>query len=266
MKQPPTDPPPRPPSPSDPADASARQVRQGHPSTDASARGTPPKRPSGHGSYRLSDHSVPERYDDGVVHQPHYDADGHDDLHNVDTAHEHSDVNIRGVIASAIILAVITIVSQIAMYFLFERLEGMAAAHDPQVSPLASPPIDMPKTTRETPYFSTGVGGPRLLSNEPMALHEQRAKEAKQLQEYGWVSQSAGVAHIPIDEAKKLILERGLPVREGNLPGPMLGTRLPAAGESSGGRVITETLPDRPADAPSEQKPAEAAPHKPGGH
>ena len=69
-----------------------------------------------------------------------------------------------------------------------------------------------------------------------MNLQQQRDKEQKVLHGYGWVNQGAGVARMPIDEAKKLILERGLPVREGEDVSPTLGTRLPARGESSGGR------------------------------
>jgi hypothetical protein len=288
MKPPPTDPPsPR----RNDDEASARQAREtprrsddeasarpapgkrpgGHGSyrlsdEDNAARQAPAQRPGGHGSYRLSDRSEGARYDDGVVHTPHYDADGHDDLHNEDTGHEHRDVNIRALIASGVTLAAVTIASMIVTYGLMDRFEAMATSNDPQLSPLATPPVDMPKTTRESPYFSTGVRGPQLLTNEPVALGEQRRKEAKQLHGYGWVSQPGGVAHIPIEEAKKLILQRGLPVRTEGPVGPLVGTRLPAWGESSGGRVITTTLPDRP-DAPSEQKPAEAGPtHKPGGH
>jgi hypothetical protein len=63
---------------------------------------------------------------------------------------------------------------------------------------------------------------------------------------------------MPIDEAKKLIVERGLPVREGEEVSPTLGTRLPARGESSGGRIIT--VPAQEASG----EPAPAAPE--GGH
>ena len=35
------------------------------------------------------------------------------------------------------------------------------------------------------------------------------------LDSYGWVDKNAGVVRIPIDEAMKLTLERGLPARPG---------------------------------------------------
>ena len=273
MKPPPTDPP-SPPRNDDEASARQAPQRSKRPSGHGSYRITdpapdtpgPPNRPSGHGGYRLTDQSAQARYDDGVVHVPHYDADGHDDLHNEDTEHEHRDVDIRAITTSVVILAVITILSQVAMYLLFYRFEAHATSVDPQVSPLAAPRTEMPKSTRESPYFSVGVGGPRLMTNEPMALGEQRTKEAKQLHGWGWISQPNGVAYIPIDEAKKLILQRGLPVRQGDPVAPTLGTTLPAAGEASSGRVITGSLPDRPAAGAAEEKPEAAPPHKPGGH
>ncbi|MCA1555006.1 MAG: hypothetical protein LC737_11585, partial [Chloroflexi bacterium] len=33
---------------------------------------------------------------------------------------------------------------------------------------------------------------------------------------YGWVDQSAGITHIPIERAMELLLERGLPTRPQN--------------------------------------------------
>ena len=267
MKPPPTDPPPS--RPSAPDDATASQA-------------PPARRPGLHTSYRLAEtHSTVQadeigdvqgdEYDDGV---PRHRPGEIDELHNEGTEHEHTDVNIRALIWSAVMLVIVGTVSASLMYLLFGWFEQRAAASDPSVSPLAVPAAQVPENTAQTPYFSSGVGGPRLLTNEPMALEKQRAEEQKRLQGYGWVNQAGGVAHIPIDEAKKLIRERGLPTREGEPVTPALGTRLPALGESSGGRVITMTPPAGPATPTAEQPPGEhgqgqqpttAKPHGPGG-
>lgn len=254
-------------------------------------------RPGGHGSYKIggepatghtwdeapppppapSGHYVPPpatEYDDGVLHDPHLPGDL---LHNVDVDHEHADVNIRALIGSAIALFVIVVTAQLVIWGLFVFFENEATAKDPSISPLAAAPVTMPNNQMGTATFSPEtVGGPQLLANEPMALHEQRDKEQKLLHGYGWVNQGAGVARIPIDEAKKLIVERGLPVREGEEVSPTLGTRLPARGESSGGRIITKGAADAQPEAPPKpteggqgQEPAQGAPakpHGPGGH
>jgi hypothetical protein len=191
----------------------------------------------------------------------HHEPGDHDELRNEEVAHEHRDVHVRAVITSAIILAVVGVVSQVLMVLLFNWFEDQARANDPQVSPLAAQPTEMPPTTTTSPYFNEGVAGIKLLTNEPMALDEHRAQSEKRLHEFGWVDEKTGVAHMPIEDAKKLILQRGLPVRaEGGVPAD-LGTRLPATGEASGGRAITVPLPDPPAGAPAQ--PA-AKPH--GGH
>ena len=199
-------------------------------------------------------------------------------LHNVDVEHEHADINIRAVIGSAIILFVVVVVSQLVMWGLFVVFEKQATANEPAVSPLAAPPTTMPKNQIGTAVFTPEtMAGPQLLTNEPMNLQQQRDKEQKVLHGYGWVNQGAGVARMPIDQAKKLIVERGLPVREGEEVSPTLGTRLPARGESSGGRIITMGAAEAQPEAPCQgagrrpgQEPAHggqpAKPHGPGGH
>ena len=170
----------------------------------------------------------------------HHEPGEEDPLHNVDVEHEHSDINLRAVIGSAIILIVVVTVSQLLMWGLFVVFERQAAANEPALSPLAASPASMPKNQMGTAVFTPEtIAGPQLLTNEPMNLQQQRDKEQKVLHGYGWVNQGAGIARMPIDEAKKLILERGLPVSEGEEVSPTLGTRLPARGESSGGRIIT---------------------------
>jgi hypothetical protein len=296
----PTDPPsPKRPPGDKPEQAPAQQVPE-----NEGRRGP---RPGGHGSYKIggepatgqtwheapppppapSAHYVPPtpadryvpppptKYDDGVMHDPHVPGDL---LHNVDVDHEHADVNIRGVIGSAIAMFVVVVVAQVAMWALFAVFERQAAASDPAVSPLAAPPVTMPKSQAEATVFSPEtVPAPQLLANEPRALQQQHDMEQKVLHGYGWVNQGAGVARIPIDQAMKLIVERGLPVREGEEVSPTLGTRLPARGESSGGRGITMGAPEAQPEAPAKppegshgQEPAPggqpAKPRGPGGH
>jgi hypothetical protein len=112
----------------------------------------------------------------------------------------------------------------------------------------------MPKTTTESPFFG-GAPEPQLMTGEPKHLTEVRAREADQLQGYGWVNEAGGVARIPIDEAKKLMIERGMPVRPEPVSDERLGTRRPASGESSAGRNVTRNL----APAPAGSTPAPAA-------
>ena len=189
-------------------------------------------------------------------HEPLYT----DALHNEDVAHEHSDVNVRSLIMFALGLAAVTVFTFVAMRGLFLAFESMAAKNDPVLSPHALPPEQQPPS----PTIEYNL-------HEPANLAKHRAWEADSLEKYGWENQAAGVARLPIEEAKKLLLHRGLPYRADGPADPWLGTRAagPARGESSSGRAIpvatgntgaTEAAPTTaPAPAPA------TAPHK-GGH
>jgi hypothetical protein len=190
-----------------------------------------------------------------------------EEMQNDDVAHEHSDINIPALIWSAVILAAVVAGTAILMLLLFNFLESEAKARDPKLSPLAMPATTMPPTTTASPFFG-GAPEPKLMTNEPSNLQDVRALEQQLLHGYGWVDEKAGVARIPIDEAKKLMLERGLPVRPDPLTDPRLGTRTPASGESSSGRNITRTpTASAPEAAPTPASPpatGHEAPHKGG--
>jgi hypothetical protein len=197
------------------------------------------------------------------AHGSHHDPS---ELHNDDVAHEHSDINIRAVIMSTVVIVVVCVATAALMYVLFWYLEREAQARDPRMSPLAAQPTQMPPDTMGSPLFG-GAPEPRLLTDEPRNLQQERERATGVLQGYGWVDEKGGVARIPIEEAKKLIVERGLPVRPDPVQDPFVGSRRPARGESSSGRVITNPPSTEPATAmpaPPAPAPASAPAHKSG--
>jgi hypothetical protein len=169
----------------------------------------------------------------------HVDAHGHhyDPMHNEDVAHEHSDVSVNRILWSAVVLTVVAAVVHIVVYFMMGWLDRAAAANDPQVTPLAIQAPQLPRSTTEAPTFGNAAS-PQLLTNEYMALEKHRAQEAERLTNYGWVDQKTGAAHLPIAEAKKLMLQRAIATPPGTPQDPAMGTNSQATGESSGGRAI----------------------------
>lgn len=165
---------------------------------------------------------------------PHSHGHDHDDdgLHNEDVAHEDSEIDVGTVLKAGGGLFVTVVVCAVIVWGVFRIFEREAAARDPQLSPLARPAGQLSP-------------GPRLETNERGALAKFRAEDEKALDGYGWVNQLGGVAHIPIAEAKKLLVQRGLPTRSGAAD-PLEGTHAPAMGEASGGR----TVPSKPAAGP----------------
>lgn len=176
--------------------------------------------------------------DDGVPQGQAGHRRSAEEMHNVDVAHEHADIDIQALLRAAVALAGITAAVFVLMAGLFKFLEGQAREDDASLSPLAAEATQMPaRITGPVPFGS--APRPQLLTNEYSVLEQQRAMEEQQLSGYGWVNEQAGVARMPIAEAKKLLVERGLPARsaEAGATDPSLGTNRPATGESSSGRT-----------------------------
>jgi len=148
------------------------------------------------------------------------DAHAHGDLHNPDVAHEATDISIRGVLWFVVILAATVVVVQLAMAGLMKAFEHYEAAHDPFVSPQAIPAGTLPPE-------------PRLQTTPWEDLKEFRAGEELALHSYGWVDQKSGIVRLPIDKAKAVLLQRGIPVRTGAPNDPTEGTHVASSGESN---------------------------------
>jgi hypothetical protein len=152
------------------------------------------------------------------------DAHAHGDLHNPDVAHESTDISIRGVLWFVVILAATVIVVELAMGGLMKIFSHYEAANDGFVSPQAVPAGTLPPE-------------PRLQTTPWEDLKEFRAAEEATLHTYGWVDQKNQVVHLPIDKAKALLLQRGIPVRAG-ANDPTEGTHVASSGESNSAREI----------------------------
>jgi hypothetical protein len=135
------------------------------------------------------------------LHHPHPRTD--DATHNPDVHHEESDVNIVGIFMfGATLFAAIVIVSLI-VGGLFKYLDARERRQPAPEYPLAAT-----EGNRLPPE-------PRLQTNPRQDLADLRAREEQALAGYAWVDRNAGLVRIPIDEAIKKTLERGLPARQG---------------------------------------------------
>lgn len=140
-------------------------------------------------------------------------------------AHETRDVGLRGVVAFVVALAVGGGIILLMVWVLFQYLGSFNAATAPREYPIAPTGV-----RRLTP-------APRLQEKPREDLKALRRQEDEVLGQYGWGDQNAGVARIPVDEAMKRVLERGLP----SIP---LSPEVAAAGvrpsRASSGRVPQE--------------------------
>jgi hypothetical protein len=161
-----------------------------------------------------------------------------------DTKHVHGTapvegdgVSYSGIVWFVVILTATTLVCQLIVWGGFELMAWRVARSDPERAPLATerakPAIEagrMVTSTTESPQ-------PALLVTEPIALQEHRATEASSLSTYSWVDRNAGKVRIPIDRAKTLLLERGLPIR----PAAASTTALPAIAQPASAAPASPT-------------------------
>jgi hypothetical protein len=116
-------------------------------------------------------------------------------------AHEHSDVNVRAILLFGAALIVVAVAIHGGVWLLFEVFARRTAAADPRPAPLAQPAGQLPPN-------------PRLQTRPVNELKAMRADEETQLTMEGPVDGEPGVYRIPIERAKQLIVERGLPTRQ----------------------------------------------------
>ena len=138
-------------------------------------------------------------------------------------------VSYRGIVWFIVVLVITVLACEVFIWGLFRwteayRLDRPEIARAPLAAPEAQPTLEQGRVTRGLEAPATG---PDLLVDEPMNLEQFRVAEERLLHSYGWVNQGMQTVRLPIDRAKELLLERGLPVREDGSPGPV-----EAAGES----------------------------------
>ena len=118
--------------------------------------------------------------------------------HQPRRGHETSDINIRNLIISGVLLCCLVIagllVSGVVFHY-FVRHQGLG----PPASPFENVRMLPPE--------------PRLQVSAPKDLEQYKAAQGEILNSYGWVDQKAGIVRIPIERAMDILVQRGLPVR-----------------------------------------------------
>ena len=142
------------------------------------------------------------------------------------SGHEHTDANVWMIVQFAIWLVVSAVVVHIGMYFIFHVFADQRLATGPAEFPLAV------GQERRLP------AGPRLQRFPANEIYEFRTQENERLKTYGWIDRNAGTVHIPIADAMRLTVERGLPARPQTAPsdGDVAPGMMPQ--DSSSGRTL----------------------------
>lgn len=125
-----------------------------------------------------------------------------------DAEYEHTDIEPGIAGKFAVWLAIAMVLSGGIVYGTFWLFEGQQQAWNQEVQqfPLAVGQIKEPPT-------------PRLQTQPFKDVWQLRQGQIEKLSSYGWVDQGQGVVHIPIDDAMRIVAERGgIPASEQPAP------------------------------------------------
>ena len=124
---------------------------------------------------------------------------------NPEVRSEKSDAHLPAILRFLLWLLFGTIAVFILMRWMFVSLAAFEERQQP------SPPVMKTSGAHEAPL-------PRLQTHPTQEFAQYRKEQEALLHGYGWMDQQAGIVHIDIDEAMRLIAERGLPVGSAEAP------------------------------------------------
>ncbi|MDB6148545.1 MAG: hypothetical protein JWO45_2209 [Spartobacteria bacterium] len=111
--------------------------------------------------------------------------------------HEHKDADPVSLATIAAILALCLALILLTVWLMLHALNARRPAANEPKREIASEQELFPE--------------PRLEANSSNQFPKWRAQETMELTGYGWIDREHGVVRIPIDQAMRLLVERGLP-------------------------------------------------------
>jgi hypothetical protein len=127
---------------------------------------------------------------------------------------EREDLSARGAFAFMIGLAIVGVAIYFIINGMYSFLDKYERSQMTTASPLVTSKGAMSRVVTQD-YMDKQFkenGAPMLEINERGQFRDFLINQENQLNSYGWVDEKAGVAHIPIERAMELTVQRGLPV------------------------------------------------------
>jgi hypothetical protein len=146
------------------------------------------------------------------------------------SGHEHTDANVWLIVQFAIWLTASALITHGLMWGMFKWFVS-------DRDTTAARSIEFPLAEQQERRLPAG---PRLQAIPANDIFEFRQREDRELREYGWVDRNAGTVRIPVEQAKELLLQRGLPSRTASSPDAPAGaeTSVLIPADSSSGRTM----------------------------
>jgi len=123
------------------------------------------------------------------------------------------DENVRAILRFGLWMVVAAVVIYAVLFGMFQYFDRQAAAADPRKNPLLVG--EKPPATPVARFPQ-----PQLQADAAADLEKIQAAEEKTLATYGWADRNAGVVRMPIDQAMRLVAQRGVPAWPAPPPQP----------------------------------------------
>ena len=168
-------------------------------------------------------------------------------IRNVEVTHETSDVNVRGVLTFAVVLAMATIAVGVGIWMLFKFFNAQQAKA-PRPGPMALQPKErLPPEPRlqAAPGFQLKLENGQTVNLEKAAPQEEYRVLRQQWEENlrtGLKDQSGNTVGIPIEDAMKKIVSQGLPTRTKGPAGKLDDYAISMPTAASSGRETEKRL------------------------
>jgi hypothetical protein len=138
-------------------------------------------------------------------------------------AYEHTDASVWTIAKFGLWLAIAAVIIHIGLGFMYSMFIERAKTTEREC-PLATAEPQLP-------------AAPRLQQFPQNEMYQLRLQEDQKLNTYGWVNKDAGTVHIPIEDAMRLTIERGVQSRPDDPAAPREAPGM-FASDASSGRVM----------------------------
>jgi hypothetical protein len=142
-------------------------------------------------------------------------TESHNSAHQAGALPEHDsvafetrDVKARTIYGYLAALAIAVILSYVVCVFVLRATSKLAAESD---TPLPAVRQDMDKDYLTMPPEPRLQGVPGHGTDPQYDLREKLREDTEANEKAGWIDQTTGVAQIPVQDAMKIIAEKGLP-------------------------------------------------------
>ena len=124
---------------------------------------------------------------------------------NDDVTFEPTDIRTRGILYSLVYLAIAVLASFAACIYILKYTGNFAAESD------TPPPPVRQGTSPALPPEPRLQGLPGHASDPQQDLRDKIEEDTRANEKTAWIDEKAGIAQIPVKDAMKIIVEKGLP-------------------------------------------------------